>query len=72
LTGPDAAAATYVTLHREADVDQIRNAIWSGHDVSRKRVRNVLANVRRALGEEMYYVAEGRLAAGEQCVPTTR
>jgi nucleoid-associated protein YgaU/DNA-binding SARP family transcriptional activator len=68
LTGPEAAAATYVTLHREADVDQIRNAIWSGQDVSRKRVRNVLANVRRALGEEMYYVSEGRLAAGEQCL----
>lgn len=68
LTGPEAAAATYVTLHREADVDQIRTAIWGGRDVTRKRVRNVLANVRRALGKEVYYVSEGRLAAGERCV----
>jgi DNA-binding SARP family transcriptional activator len=68
LTGPEAAAATYVTLHREADVDQIRDAIWGGREVSRKRVRNVLANVRRALGMEMFYVSEGRLAASEQCL----
>lgn len=68
LTGPEAAAATYVTLHREADVEQVRAAIWGGRDVTRKRVRNVLTNVRRALGDEMYYVSEGRLAAGEGCL----
>jgi DNA-binding SARP family transcriptional activator len=68
LAGPEAAAATFVTLHREADVDQIRDAIWGGRDVSRKRVRNVLANMRQALGKEMFYVSEGRLAAGEQCL----
>ena len=68
LTGPEAAVATFVALHRQADIDQIRDAIWGGRDVTRKRVRNVVANVRRALGEHLYYPIESRLAVGERCL----
>jgi hypothetical protein len=55
-------------LTEDAQMTGQRRAIWGGRDVSRKRVRNVLANVRRSLGEDMDYVSEGRLAASDHCV----
>lgn len=60
----ETAVVTYVALHGRADVDQVRDAVWAGAAVSRKRVQNVISTVRRALGDAVRYVDEGVLAAG--------
>lgn len=58
------AVATYVALRGQADVDQIRNAVWGGTDVSRKRTQNVISTVLKAVGEAITHTATGRLATG--------
>jgi hypothetical protein len=57
----ESAVVTYVALNGTVDVDQIRDAVWGGVDVSRKRVQNVISLVRRSLGDTIRFVDEGRL-----------
>ncbi len=64
----ETAVATFVALNGTVDIDQIRDAIWGGESVSRKRVQNVISTVRRTLGDAIRYVDEGRLGAGPQLV----
>jgi hypothetical protein len=59
----ESSVATFVALHGQADVDQVRDAVWGGGEVTRKRVQNVVSNMRRALGDAIHYTSEGRLKA---------
>lgn len=65
LPNLETAVAVYIALHGETTVDRVRDAVWNGTTVSRKRVRNVPSNVRSVLGDAIRWVDEGRVALGE-------
>jgi hypothetical protein len=50
--------------HGAAHIDQIRDAVWGGSDVSRQRVQNVISKLRQDVGKAIRHVGDGRLAEG--------
>jgi len=61
----ETAVTAYVALHGEVDLDQIRDAVWGGVDVSRKTVQNAISTSRRTLDGAVRAVEDGRVAPGE-------
>jgi len=61
----ETAVTAYVALHGEVDLDQIRDAVWGGTDVSRKTVQNAISTARRTLDGAVCAVEDGRVAPGE-------
>lgn len=65
LPNLETAVAVYLALQGETTVERVRDAVWNGTAVTRKRVRNVLSNVRNVLGDAIRWADEGRLALGD-------
>jgi nucleoid-associated protein YgaU len=60
----ETSVVAYVALNGGADIDRIRDAVWAGVAVSRKRVQNVISTVRASVGDAIAWSGTGRLVAG--------
>jgi hypothetical protein len=60
----ETAVTAYVALHGEVDLDQVRDAVWGGVAVSRKRVQNAVSAARRSLDGAVCAVEDGRVGPG--------
>jgi LysM repeat protein len=64
LAQRETAVACFVALNGQADVDQIREAVWAGAPVTRKRIQNVVSTVRGSVRDAVVWTEDHRLAAG--------